>query len=237
MKIQAGVPTTLNGIEAVNLARARHGTIGGDFTRGDSQQKILIAIKDKMLENGVTLSQILNIVSSLGDNLRTNFSLDEIKTGAHLLDILNLDGMRQVLLVDYEKDIYYLTTGTVNGISYVLPKAGIDNYSDIQKYVAKMLSNDPTVYEESTIEVLNGSDQVGVAAAEKETLKEQNITVKVIGDAPEGEYTGTKLYVLNNEKTATKARLEDFYDTIALSEEDLPAGVLSDCDFVIIVGD
>lgn len=42
--IQAGVPTHINGLQAVALARARYGTAGGDFTRGNSQQKIMEGI-------------------------------------------------------------------------------------------------------------------------------------------------------------------------------------------------
>ena len=236
IQIPAGVPTNLTGIEAVNLARARHGTIGGDFTRGDSQQKILMAIKDKAIENGVDLTQALNIINSLGDNLRTDISLDEIKTGIHLLEFLNLDNMRQVLLMDYENDLYYLKTANINGISYVIPAAGESNYGEIQKYIDKMFSSDPTVYEDATIEILNGTEESGVAAAEKEKLKEKHITATIIGDAPEGQYEDTKLYDLSGDKPGTKSRLEDFYDTTALGEADLPEGIQSNCDFVIVVG-
>ncbi|MDO4612107.1 MAG: LCP family protein, partial [Candidatus Saccharibacteria bacterium] len=38
---KAGVEYTLTGDQALGLARARHGTSGGDFSRGNSQQKIL----------------------------------------------------------------------------------------------------------------------------------------------------------------------------------------------------
>ena len=45
---EPGIAYTLNGEQALGLARARHGTTGGDFSRGASQQKILIGIKNKI---------------------------------------------------------------------------------------------------------------------------------------------------------------------------------------------
>ena len=48
IRMKAGVPTVLDGEKALGLARARHGSVGGDFTRGENQQKVLIGIKNKI---------------------------------------------------------------------------------------------------------------------------------------------------------------------------------------------
>ena len=159
---EAGKPYTINGAEAVGLARARHGTTGGDFSRGASQQKIIIGIKDKILEKSLSLSDILGLVNTLGDNLRTNFSVSELKTVAHMPEILDFDIMRQISLYPD-----YMTTGMLNGISYVLPKGGAGNYSTIQKFIAKQLSSDPRDYEEPTIAIYNASNTDGLASTEK----------------------------------------------------------------------
>ena len=134
-----GVAYNLDGAQALGLARARHGTTGGDFSRGNSQQKILIGIKDKIYESNLSLFDTMNLVSVLGDNLRSNLSVDEIKTAAHLTFEFDFDKIRQVPLVDYENNIYYFTTGTINGISYVLPSAGVGNYAAIHNYIAENL--------------------------------------------------------------------------------------------------
>ena len=59
---EPGIAYTLNGEQALGLARARHGTASGDFTRGASQQKILIGIKDKVLPavNLVVMHSLVN---------------------------------------------------------------------------------------------------------------------------------------------------------------------------------
>lgn len=235
--ISAGVPTTLNGEQALGLARARHGTELGDFSRGNSQQKILIALKEKVLEEGIGLTEAINILNSLGDNVRTDISIDEIKTGVHLLKDFDLAKMRQIPLLDWNNNISYFTTGMINDISYVLPSAGDGNYFAIQKYLAQKLDNNPIVREGSNIEILNGSDISGLAAAEQEKLKSGGFLISSVGDAPEGEYDELEIYILNEDMIETKNELSKFYDnTVIRLAEDLPDGIVSNADFLIILG-
>ena len=230
---EAGKPYTINGAEAVGLARARHGTSGGDFSRGASQQKIIIGIKDKILEKQLSLTDILGLVNTLGDNLRTNFSVSELKTIAHMPQVLDFDIMRQISLYPD-----YMTTGEIGGISYVLPRAGASNYTAIKVYLAKQLSSDPREYEEPTIAIYNASDTAGLAASEKSKLETKGYTIATIDNAPEGEYpSGTTVYMINPEKTGTKKLLEADYSTTLSSKEDLPTSISPDYDFIIILND
>ena len=231
---EAGTPYTINGEQALGLARARHGTTSGDFSRGASQQKILIGIKEKVLQNNLSLPDLLNLANTLGDNLRTNFSVDEMKTAAHLLTDLDFNSIRQVSLIEPER---LMTTGSINGISYVLPSAGNGNYSAIKAYVAKMFSNNPQEYENSSILVLNGTGTPGIAGNEQATLEGEGYVNIYVDDAPEGEYTEHyTLYVLHDDKPGTKKLLEEKYGQEAKPATELPAGIVTDCDFVIIIG-
>ena len=154
---QAGVPYTLNGEQALGLARARHGTTSGDFSRGASQQKILIGIKNKLLEKSLSISELLSLASTLGDNLRTSFSIDEMKTLAHLTSSFDFENMRQISLIE---PVRLMTTGSINGISYVLPSAGVGNYGRIQNYIAEQITNyiEPEI-EESSVEETEDSNE------------------------------------------------------------------------------
>ena len=229
---QAGVPYTLNGEQALGLARARHGTTGGDFTRGNSQQKILIGIKDKVFEKDLSITDFLSLASTLGDNLRTNFSLDEIKALGHLTFDFDFKNMRQLNLWPD-----YMTTGTVDGISYVLPRAGVDNYSSIQAYVAKYLNNDPRTYENPTMVVLNATGESGVASAEKEKLEEAGYTVNGVDNAKAGKFTDKyTLYLTNNDVKGTRAMLEKLYDIKAKPAREIPEGLPKDFDFILVLG-
>ena len=234
--IYANTPTELSGRASLGLARARHQTKMGDFSRGASQQKILIGIKDKILETSLSLTDLLNIASTLGDNLRTNFSIDEIKTLAHIASNFDFNSMRQIPLVDYDQGIYYVTTGTINGISYVLPSTGQGNYQAIQKYVAKMFSSDPRSYEDYTILVLNATETPGLASTEKSTLEESGYDNIYVDDAPMSEYPeGYTVYSLTDTAPGTKKLLEEKYQTTTKSTAELPAGIPTDYNFIIIV--
>lgn len=230
---EAGTEYTINGIQAVALSRARHGTTSGDFSRGASQQKILIGIKDKVLEKGLSITDLLGLASTLGDNLRTNFSVDEMKTLAHLASSFDFNNMRQISLIEPEP---LMTTGTINGISYVLPSAGVGNYNAIQKYITKMFSSDPRSYEDYTILVLNATETPGLASTEKSTLEEAGYDNIYVDDAPVGEYPeGYTVYSLTDTAPGTKKLLEEKYQTTAKSATELPAGIPTDYNFVIIV--
>ncbi len=232
---QAGVEYTIDGEQALGLARARHGTTSGDFSRGASQQKILIGIKDKVFEKSLSITDMLSLASTLGDNLRTNFSIDEMKTLAHLTSEFDFNSMRQISLLEPEQ---LMTTGTINGISYVLPSSGVGNYTAIQKYVNKMFSNDPRVYEDASVLVLNGTDEAGLASAEQTTLEKDGYPNIYVDDAPAGTYDEEyTLYALNDEKSGTKKALEEKYHLTAKSADELPTGVSTDYDFVLILGD
>ena len=229
---QAGVPYTLNGEQALGLSRARHGTIGGDFSRGASQQKILIAIKNKVFEKDLSITDFLSLASTLGDNLRTNFSLDEIKALAHLTFEFNFDSMRQINLWPD-----YMTTGSIDGISYVLPRGGAEYYTAIQEFVAAQLSNDPRTYENFSIGIYNATGEPGKAAAEKERLEEAGYKVSVIDNTTAGTYDKEyTLYYTNTTSPGTKRMLEKFYDIDFIHGKEMPEGLPKTCTYVIVLG-
>ncbi len=235
--IPANTPTLINGDQALGLARARHGTIGGDFSRGASQQKILVAIEQKLLEQGLNLSNALQMVNTIGDNVRMNFKTDEIKRLVKIFKEFDPQNLRQVPLTNTQDNKDYVTTATLNGISYVIPSAGIDNYTEIQEYLTRMFSSDPAKREGANIMVLNGSQTAGLASTERDKLTKDHLKVGYVGDAPSSEYTGTIIYALNDIKPGTKALLESRYGVQVQSAENVPKGIITDgYDFVIILG-
>lgn len=233
--IKSGVPVTLNGEQALGLARARHGTENGDFTRGASQQKILIAIKDKISSKKLGILDLVNFANILGDNLRTDLSAENINAGAKVFVESDLNSIRQVPLVG--SGTRYFTTGMISGISYVYPVAGERNYSVIQSYIKSMLTTNPAVIENAKVIILNGSGIVGLAEKERDELEKANFKVSSVGNAPSGEYF-KKLYLYDlTGKSATRERLETYYGIQSLSGDNLPFGIdTTDVDFVVILG-
>lgn len=235
MVIKAGVPTKMNGEQALALARARHGTAYGDITRGNSQQKILIAIKDKIKQDNLSLTETINLANILGDNLRTDFSADEIKSAAKVFSEADFDSMRQIPLMGDETN--YLTTGDINGISYVYPVLGENNYSAIKEYIKNQLTSDPVKLENAKIKVLNGSGVDGMDVQETTELTNSGFNAIAAGSAPSAEYFDKIYLYAINDKPETKAKLETYYGVKALDSIYLPSGIdTGDADFVVILG-
>ncbi len=231
----AGVEYTINGEQALGLARARHGTTDGDFSRGNSQQKILVGIKDRVYEKDISLTDTLTLVGSLGDNLRTNLSVSEIKTAIHLSFLFDFDVMRQLPLMDHENHKYYMSYAYINNISYVVPAAGVGNYNQIREYVRVNLNNDPVIREQARVLILNGSDAVGVAATERDVLRTEEYNVvnidNIDGDWPEKHY----IFFTDKKFNGTVEALEKRYNTVA--EERFPEGIDTEkYDIVVIIG-
>lgn len=240
ISIRAGVPTQLDGIHAVGLARARHGTIGGDFSRSENQQKILSAIQAKIVGEKISLTTAINLINAAGDNIRMNFSVDELKTVFALAHDISLGSMRQIPLIDFEDySKSYITTSDINGVSYVIPSEGIGQYDAIKTYVAKMLSADATSRENAKILVLNGSGTPGVAATERGALEDAGYTVVNIGDAPDGYHFSDAytVYDVTDKNPGTKSGLAVKYHLTVRGASELPEGINTDgVDFVVIVG-
>ena len=233
--LKAGIPANLNGERALGLARARHGTVNGDFTRGESQQKIIIAIKNKISAMNFGIPEIINLANILGENIRSDLNSDTIYAGAKILSSTNFESIRQIPLIGADNN--YLTTGNIKGISYVYPVAGVNDYSKIQSYLKGALTKNPLILENAKVAVLNGSGVDGAAAIEQQELEKANFKVSSIGNAPAGQYF-EKIYLYQiNSKPATKEKLETYYNTKALSKESLPSGITLDgVDFVVILG-
>lgn len=236
--MQAGVPTQVDGETALGIARARYGTQGGDFTRGNSQQKIVEGIVQKMIDNGVGLTEAFNLLNILGDNLRTNFSSDNIKAGLSLMAGFNPADIRNVSLVDYDNNIYYVKTAEIGGISYVIPNLGAGMYREIHAYVDKMFSSNPAVREGATIAIYNATETPGVAGAEQTRLEDEGYTISEIDDAAVGDCAEKYcVFVMDDAMSATKAALEERYGISAQSAAELPGDIYpGDASIVIVIG-
>lgn len=239
--ISAGVPTTLNGEQALGLARARHGTVSGDFSRAASQQKILIAIKDRILEKGLSITDIIGIMNTVGDNVRTNFSLEEIKSAFHTLTTIDFNNMRSISLLDQGDGTSLVTTSSFDPsglgyeVSFVVPVAGRYNYTDIQDFVKNQLSSDPVVREAPNVLVLNGTGESGVASAEKSKLTADGFVKINVDDAPEGYWEGVKVYDASGRTPGSLAKIASRYNTEPSTK--VPAEVdATGYDIVIIIG-
>lgn len=231
----------LDGEHALALARARnaaggYGLPNANFDREKNQQKIITALKEKATNAG-TLSNpaaVTGIIDALGDNVRTNFVGGEVKTLMNLAKDIPNDKIKSISLV--EAGQMMVTTGNINGQSIVRPVVGIYNFSEIQSFVRKKFDA-LNGGEAAEVAILNGSTRLGVASSKAKELKAANIAVSSVGDTDANNYPIISWYDLSGGKQPkTAAKLKEVLG-VASTGTKLPAGVQSEADFVIIIGD
>ena len=244
IKYANGEVAHLDGEKALALARARnhnygdYGLSGGNYDREKNQQKILAAFQQKAMSAGTLLNPVAvnNLIDSLGNNLITSFETGHVQTLIDIASNLQADHIKQLPFVGRDDGgpnliATYAPNGTYLGEA---PVAGVYDYSEIQAYVAQNLSSDPVVMEGATIDVLNGSDQAGLAAKKAEELEDDNYTIGSIDNAPASTTESVTIYQLNSDMTNTAAALKDKYGVEPIQGE--LAGYYTNADFVIVFG-
>ncbi|MBU0613320.1 LCP family protein [Patescibacteria group bacterium] len=191
-----------NGEKALQFARSRHGNNneGSDFARSQRQQKILLALKDKLLSSYTLLnpSLILNIVGDLADHVRTNMEPWEMIKLYNMIKDVTVD---QIIdeVIDNSPDGPLHSETTIDGAYILRPNAGLDDFSDIQDIAQNIFSAEETKTvkrENATIEIHNGTKINGLAAKTAETLRTAGYNVVAIGNAAEQNNETTTIYDL-----------------------------------------
>jgi LCP family protein required for cell wall assembly len=232
----------LDGAHALYLAMARgdvpptYGLGNSNFDREKNQQKIIVALKEKAVTTGTVtnLGKVTGLIDALGDNLRTNIETKEIQTLMKLISDTKTEDIHSISLFDGDDRV--VTSGPYNGASVVMPSAGIFDYTDIRAYIARNLSSNPLIRENAGIVVLNGSDEVGKGQAMADTLKEAGFIIDSVDNAPAGTYQAIEIYVVDDTKTATLAKLKTQYQDAIIKTTSPPVTVSDNVGFIVIVG-
>lgn len=235
-------PAKLNGEQALALARARnaaggYGLGGGNFDREKYQQKIMVALRDKADDAGTLANPVAvnGIIDALGNNVRTSFDAGEVKTLIKLAGAIESKNIKSINLIDEKEPV--LTTGNYYGQSIVQPLLGIYDFSQVHQYVARKMTSSGLAAEGAVIEVLNGSDRVGVAGKKANELADAGFIGVTTGDTPtNNQYEAVQWYDLSDGAMPKSA--EKLKKTLGMGPAGsaLPSGVYSDADFVIILG-
>jgi LCP family protein required for cell wall assembly len=236
LNLPAG-PNQLDGGTALGLARSRYGAERGDFDRGQNQQAVILGIKDKALTLGTMANPVKasQLVSSFGNRVNTNFSIDDLLRLYELSKSIPNENISNIDLA--MKDDPVVTTGNIGGQSVVIPIAGINDFSEVKKFVRLKLKDSYIIKEDPTIIVLNASGRSGAATKRAEELKSYGYNVIQIADAPVSDVATTQLVDnTNGAKKYTKRYLELRLRTNAVKKVD---GIdLSPymSDYIIVIG-
>ncbi len=242
---------TLDGRAALEYARSRHGSgeESSDFARSQRQQKILLALKEKIfsastLANPVRLKTIMD---SLQSHITTNLNFADLLALVRLGRTLDTTHIR-TLTLDTSAHGYLQSTVGSDGAFLLVPKTG--NFTSIQKAIVDIFTANaeeknnqtptqkPIVMPPAALEIQNGTWHAGLAARLKKRLEGRAFTIATIGNMLNRPQTRSGIFAIKS--TAPR-------DIIyALQEElhipiltDLPANVTPspNTDILILLGE
>jgi LCP family protein required for cell wall assembly len=237
-------PVTLNGKQALNLGRARgdaYGSYGyaqSDFTRTMYQRKMLVAIKDKASQSSVISNpfKVASLVDAIGNNVKSNLQVSELETlytYMKKIDDSKIDSYNINTLAG--KNSTMLTSYTsADGQSALIPAAGLDDFTDIQKQITKIFTADPVTKEGATVVVLNGTTTSGLAMRQENKLIAKGMTVSV-GDSPAVQATTTIIDNSQGEMPNTLNYLKTTYKATVTTNASLTT-TYPGADFIVILG-
>jgi LCP family protein required for cell wall assembly len=231
-------PSHFNGLRALAYSRSRYTSARGDFDRSERQRLIMVALKDKIFSAGTYGNplKISQLMSDFGNHIRTNLSLNEVKRLYEIGSQVPSSKIASVGLADPPNN--YVTTGMIQGQSVVYPRAGLDNYKEIQHYVRNRLKDGFLADENATVALYNGTNIAGLATRTSDDLRSYGYNITTVADAPtKGVQKTVVVDLRNGANKYTKRYLENRFGTTAVSSVPANSKITpGNADFVIILG-
>ncbi|HSH17864.1 MAG TPA: LCP family protein, partial [Candidatus Saccharimonadales bacterium] len=224
-----------NGKQALNYVRSR--ATSSDFARGERQRLVMIALKDKTANMGTLTNpvKLSGLMSAFGNNVQSDISISDMTRMAQIMKKVPSNNIQSVGLADAGNS--FVTTGNINGMSVVMPKAGLEDYSKIQAYIRSKLKDGYIARENANVTILNGSGTAGLANEKAEELKSYGYNVGVVDNAPTEDYTQSKIIDLSSgSKKYTLNYLKKRLGVTTVDKQ-VPAGIVAGtANIVIILG-
>jgi hypothetical protein len=194
----------MDGETALKFVRSRYGTSGegSDFARSKRQQKVLLAVKDKIFSFH-TLSRpnlIINLLEDMGNSLKTNLEPWEILRLVSLSKDIKKDQIfTKVLTSGINGPLY--PKETPDGAYVLIPQNNdFTEIAQIAQNIFKLAElekeKELARQEKARIIVENGTKEPGLASKTAHYLKSQGFKILRIGNAPEQNFKETIIYDL-----------------------------------------
>lgn len=144
----------MNGERTLIFVRSRYakGVEGTDFARSQRQQKVIQAFKEKLFSLEIILNpiKVANLYSILEGSIDTDIKKEEFDDFIKLAGKMKQATIRSVVLETQEQGkknglLINPPPASFNGLWVLIPRAGEDNFSEIQRYVNCVLSEDACV--------------------------------------------------------------------------------------------
>jgi LCP family protein required for cell wall assembly len=157
---------TLDGATALKYARERHDDPEGDFGRAKRQQQVIQAAKNKIFSTKTFLNPfaISNMLDTLGENIRTDISLEEIDSFLKLTKNLDTQNINNAVVDAWKEDSLLKVSHILyeNTRAFILvPRIG--NYGEIQDLAKNIF--DLKILERRKIEIKSENPTIGLINA------------------------------------------------------------------------
>lgn len=220
----------LNGLQALAFARARYGIPGGDVDRGRREQRVIRAIFAKSKQVG-TLTKIPELLDTFNKDVQTDFSLGDLLQLAGMADRVNDTVIRS----------RFLDTGGANGAMWTdarIYNGGLSNqfWRARRDYLADTLNValNQRVNDSIAIDVLNGTNDPGFAAAAADRLSELGLRVVDIRPADTPYKESAIIDYTSNSKGSALPMLQKTFSIKSANVFTAPA--TSDVKYTVVVG-
>lgn len=209
----------MDGATALKFVRSRHGNNGegNDFARNARQQKVFLAVKDKLLSRGTLLNpqRLMKLYEEVAKNIQTDLSPWAMVKLAPLAQGFNHDTIVTTVLTDAPDG--ELVPSNVEGAFMLFPKK--QDWSDIREIVQdpfKTREERIATYKPGSdvrLEIKNGTYRNGFAGIVKDRLVKIGYQVEAVGNADFRGYEKTVIFDLTNgAKSSELARLKKLLD-------------------------
>ncbi|MEY4723287.1 MAG: hypothetical protein RLZZ324_800 [Candidatus Parcubacteria bacterium] len=244
---------TMDGATALEYARSRHGNggEGTDFARAQRQQKVLDALRAKMLSaktyaNPVTIA---NTLSALRANISTNLQIGELLRLARMAQNGTPFALAHKVLDNSPSSP--LMDGSYGGAYVLVPKN--DDWNALRSIAANLFTEAaPAVaaaepkpaapmadVAKPRVEIRNGTGRAGGARDAAAALAKAGFEVTKIGNADSFAYATTVIYDLTRgERAIDLGKLRTAVGD-AKTSQTLPRGITAadvHADFLVILG-
>ncbi|MDD4606984.1 MAG: LCP family protein [Patescibacteria group bacterium] len=256
----------MDGETALIYARSRHGNNGegSDFARGKRQQKVILAVKDKVfsLNTLIQPQKIWKIYDNINQHVKTNLTVNQINSLLTLAKNFNKDNLINVVLDDGING-YLKSNITPDGAYVLIPVTG--NFRQIADMTNNIFQNNSTIEKDKVdsvndqletkstlstpepeiekinakIIILNGSGQTGLASQVANQLSPLGYQIVKIGNADRWDYEKSVIYNLNSENKPENLKL--LKQELEANISDTTPTYLQDLvalkpDFIIVLG-
>ncbi len=245
----------MDGALALKYARTRH--VDNDFGRAGRQQQVILALKNKILSQGMLPTLIRNLpglARSLAQSVQTDIPLDRLVAMAELGRQVEFDQIEQAVIdcslgeCTYSEGGAWILIPDRNKVRVVVDRLFATPQAAPETTPAPIAGSQPVTgtiaapaadrqrltAENARIVLLNGTETPGLARQTEAWLESLGFTVVSIGDADASTYQAAALTTFAD-KPYTLAQLKNIF-SISTSEIRAPAPDQAGFDIRLVLG-